>query len=58
MSGFMSVDHHANFAGWAEQDAKELTKGRRWAGLLQALCFLGLCTVSWLVVISAVVLFD
>ena len=58
MPGFMPVEHHADFAGWAEQDPQELTKGRRWAGLLQALFFLGLCAASWLVVISPFVLFD
>jgi hypothetical protein len=58
MPGFMPVDHHADFAGWGEQNGKELTRGRRWSGLLHALCFLGLCAASWLLVIGPFILFD
>ncbi len=52
MSGFMSVDHHADFAGWAEKDSETGTAVQRWSGIVQALCFLGLCALSWLVVVS------
>tara|TARA_R110000787_G_scaffold86562_9_gene184642 strand:- start:303 stop:476 length:174 start_codon:yes stop_codon:yes gene_type:complete len=57
MSGIMSVDHHADFAGWNDTEAQTENK-RSWSARQKALCVVACSIASWVAVIGPFVLID
>ena len=56
MSGIMSVDHHADFAGWAGKKKETTTENRSWSSRQKAVCLLVCSVASWFFVIGPFVL--
>ncbi len=52
MSRHLTIEHHADFAGWTAERSGQGANDTQWSGLVRTVCFVGACAASWLAVIG------